>query len=134
MTHSINSLQGGLWKKISIIFAVVVIFYGVMRIVPILEGVKITTNDLINHNDNTVTIQGVAKHAKNLSVNGRPILIDPEGNFVDEIMLNPGINKITLIAEDIRGKIHTKEIVMSGNELKELKPVALFNNQEIINN
>ncbi len=127
MTHSINSLQGGLWKNISIIFGLVIVVYGVMRIVPVLEGVKITTNSIVNTDGNSITIQGVAQHAKNVTVNGRSILIDTSGKFIDEVMLNPGINKITLTAEDIRGKTHTKEIVMSGKESIELKPVALIN-------
>lgn len=130
MTHSINSLQGKLWKNISIIFAVFVVVYGITRIIPILKGVTITTNNVINNDNSSITIEGIAKHAKKLSVNGRDILIDTEGNFIDEVMLSPGINRITLVAEDIRGKTHTKEIVMNGKIIKDSKPVAFINDKE----
>ena len=33
------------------------------------------------------------------------ILIDPSGKFTDEIILAPGINKIKIVAEDVRGDI-----------------------------
>ncbi len=126
MTHSINSLQSQIWKTILIVFAVLVISYGIFRIIPIIRGVNITTAEATESEvqSNSLTLHGAAEHARSLSINGRPILIDPSGTFSDEIMLTNGINRITLVAEDIRGHIHTKEIVITGSPLKESREVA----------
>ncbi len=131
MTHSINSLQGKLWRNILIIFGIMVVSYGAFRIVPIIRGVSIITTqpEKIIQDDNSITLNGIARHARSLSINGRSILIDPDGSFTEEIMLVSGVNKITLSAEDIRGRIHTKEIILNGNvnentdlpEIKNLK-------------
>jgi hypothetical protein len=134
MTHSINSLQGKLWKTILLVFAVLVVSYGVLRIIPILRGVKITTMQIQDNtsSENSVEIKGKAMHARSLSINGRAILMDPDGSFTDEVILVGGINKITLEAVDVRGKTHTKQMVMNGNvtdhpEIKPVSPIAVAN-------
>lgn len=141
MTHSINSLQSQLWKTILCVFSVIVVSYGIFRIVPIVRGVQIITTNGIESKveNNSLVLNGQALHARSLSINGRPILIDPSGEFNDEIILTSGINKIMLEAVDIRGKTHTKELVMIGQPQKPYKEntvVAVSDpiNQEIINN
>lgn len=118
MTNSINSLQSTLWKWILTGFASLVLVYGVFRIIPIMRGVEIQIalpSQSEIQNDSFV-LTGVADHARTLTINGRAILIDPAGNFSDEVILSPGINKITLVAQDIRGNFHKKEFVMNGSK------------------
>ena len=130
MTNSINSLQGNLWKWLLISFGSIVLIYGVLRIVPIMRGVTIKTHvppDTEMTMDSFM-LTGMANHARRLSINGRDILIDPTGAFSDEIVLAPGVNKIKIVAEDIRGKYHQKEIIMTGSEIKpELKTAKAEN-------
>ena len=66
-------------------------------------GVKI--KDVSIENGATVyesveRITGTAKHAVLLSLNGREISIDKEGNFDETIALSPGYNIISIEAKD----------------------------------
>lgn len=126
MTNSINSLQGNLWKWLLVSFGSIVLIYGVLRIIPIMRGVTITTHlpEDTNLNMDSFMLTGKANHARTLSINGRPILIDPKGAFSDEIILAPGINKIKIVAEDVRGNTHQKEIVLTGSKRAEYLKTA----------
>lgn len=141
MTHSINNLQSQLWKTILCVFSIVVVGYGIFRIIPIVRGVQIITTNTTESQieNNSLMLNGQALHARSLSINGRPILIDPSGEFNDEIILTSGINKIMLSAVDVRGKTHTKELVMVGqpaipSEPRPVVAVDIPTNQETINN
>ena len=142
MTHSINSLQSQLWKTILCVFSIVIISYGIFRIVPIIRGVEIITANITESDieNNSLNLNGTAFHARTLSINGRTILIDPTGKFTDEIILTTGINRITLEAIDIRGRIHKKEIVMickpdiHTGENPSVVATRIPINQETINN
>lgn len=127
MTNSINSVNKVFRLSFFCVFGFVIIVYGIFRIIPIVQGVNIQTNPILSSisENNIITIKGTAKNAKILSVNGREILIEKNGSFIDDVVLSDGINKITLVAEDIRGKIHTKEIIMTGKKVT-------YNKNEII--
>ena len=118
MTNSINSLQGNLWKWLTISFGSIILIYGILRITPVMRGVVIQTYlpEAEEMSMDTIMLTGTANHAKMLSINGRPILIDPSGNFNDELILAPGMNKIQIVAKDIRGNSHSKELVLMGTE------------------
>lgn len=117
MTNSINTIGGKLWKWLLVGFGTVVLIYGVMRIIPVMRGVDIKIFETIADNDSpdSMILTGNANHARTLFINGRAVLINKQGDFVDELILIPGMNKITITAEDVRGRIHTKEITMSGS-------------------
>jgi hypothetical protein len=137
MTNSINSIQGNLWKWLTIGFGSIILIYGVMRITPIMRGVVIETQlpEFEEMPMDSIMLTGKANHARTLSVNGRSILIDPSGNFNDELILAPGMNKIQILAEDIRGKRHSKELIVMGKErVVEIKTAQADNiNTEISN-
>lgn len=74
----------------------------------------------IAQNGSTVTtpflpITGVAKHARELSINGRTITVDRSGVFDDEVLLSPGYNIIEVALKDQFGneKLKTYQIVVS---------------------
>ncbi|MEK9177837.1 MAG: hypothetical protein AAB777_01810, partial [Patescibacteria group bacterium] len=48
----------------------------------------------------TITIIGQAQRVNSLSLNGKSISVDEQGNFKEEIIVFPGINIITLRAVD----------------------------------
>jgi hypothetical protein len=53
-------------------------------------------------------INGSAPHAKRITVDGRSIAIDREGNFSENILLSPGYNIVEVALEDRFGKEKTK--------------------------
>ena len=74
-----------------------------------MKGVQIVAK-IENGNTSTLTqVKGNAKNAKYLSLNGREIFIDKEGNFSETIALIPGLSVVTLNAEDKFGKYAEKK-------------------------
>jgi hypothetical protein len=55
----------------------------------------------------SVTIKGVATRTQSITLNGRPILIDQAGNFLETIILFPGYNVETLSGVDKFGHTTT---------------------------
>jgi hypothetical protein len=51
-----------------------------------------------------VLIKGQALRIKDLTFNGRPLLIDKEGNFSETILLLPGYNAALFVAHDKFGR------------------------------
>ena len=58
----------------------------------------------------TVTIKGVAARTQSISLNGRPILIDEAGNFLETVILSPGYNVETLQGIDKFGHATTASL------------------------
>lgn len=48
----------------------------------------------------TIALKGTAKRVTNITVNGRAILIDQNGNFNEELLLRPGHTILELTAVD----------------------------------
>jgi len=67
---------------------------------PIVDGSKVTNN--------IVEMTGYAKHAINVSINGREISIDRYGDFDENIILLSGYNTITITAKDKFGNVDQK--------------------------
>lgn len=72
-----------------------------------------TLSDGTTVSDGFLPIIGNAKHSKNISINGRSLFIDREGNFVDGIVLSPGYNivEIALLDQFDKEKIKTYHLV-----------------------
>lgn len=71
------------------------------------RGVKITASINKSEVSPLVKVLGKAKNATYISLNGREIFIDKDGNFSENMALLPGLSIITLSAEDKFG--HTDE-------------------------
>ena len=77
------------------------LIFGVKIInVNITDGAKITNS--------VMEVHGNAKNAINLSLNGREISIDKDGNFNETIVLLLGYNIINITAKDKFGNIDEK--------------------------
>jgi hypothetical protein len=50
--------------------------------------------------ENTLLIKGRVKNMTYLSLNGRPIFVNPEGLFEEKLLLSPGFNTIEIRARD----------------------------------
>ncbi len=49
-------------------------------------------------------ITGIAKHAKQITINGRTLGLDRQGNFSDGVILSPGYNIVEVAERDQFGK------------------------------
>src|SRR6266571_5179997 len=90
------------------VFFLLIILYAFFRSSDLIFGVKIRN---VNIKDGstvtspTMEVTGVAKNAIFLSLNGREISVDQEGNFNETIALLPGYNIINLKAKDKFGHV-----------------------------
>ena len=97
--------------SLSLFFLFIVIFafinsrellFGIkIKDVNIVDGSKVTSNLL--------DIKGKAKNAVNLTLDGREISIDKDGNFTETIALSAGYNIVTIRARDKFGNVDEKD-------------------------
>lgn len=91
--------------KISLlaILFIFIITYGFFRSKDLLFGVKIENVNIVDgatFTNNILEVTGTAKNAINLTLNGREISVDQEGNFNETITLLSGYNVISIVAKD----------------------------------
>lgn len=55
-----------------------------------------------------LSVAGTAHHARTLLINGRPITLNRDGAFDDEVVLSPGYNIVEVTVQDQFGKEKTK--------------------------
>lgn len=108
----------------------VIMFFGYEKMSFIFKGVEIKATLEQQDNSSLTIVQGQASKAIYITLNGREIFIDKDGNFSESISLLPGFSIITLDAKDKFGKTAEKkfEVVVE----KDAKAIA-FKNSEIIN-
>lgn len=82
----------------------------------IFRGVKITASINKSEVSPLVKVLGKAKNATYISLNGREIFIDKDGNFTENIALLPGLSVITLSAEDKFGHVDEKKLEVKYQE------------------
>lgn len=103
------------WIRFSLsalLFAVITV-YSYEKAHDLLKGIRIdvaTIEDGASLGSGFVTIEGAARHAAELRLDGRPIMIDPEGAFRESLLLPPGYSILELEATDKFGKTTTKVI------------------------
>ncbi len=80
------------------------------------KGVNISVS--VDHSDDSsiVKINGKAKNAIHLSLNGREIYIDKDGSFTEPVALLPGLSVMTINAKDKFGKTSEKKIELMYQE------------------
>jgi len=93
----------------------------------IIKGIKIDATIAREDGSNLAIVKGQAYKATYLSLNGREIFIDKDGNFSESLVVLPGFSVITLKARDKFGKIAEKKFELVLDEKN--KSVALLKNQ-----
>jgi len=91
------------------LFILIFIFF---RSYNLIFGVKIKNvniTDGTKYEESVLKITGNAKNAKNVSLNGREVSINKEGDFNETIALLSGYNIITIKAEDKFGNVDEKD-------------------------
>lgn len=82
---------------------VFIVAYSIFQTRSLAKGVDLSVhgiNDGAVFDGNLLTLSGQATHAKHIMINDREILVDKNENFSEELILSPGLNIITIKAED----------------------------------
>ena len=91
-----------------------VVVYSLFEAKNLLEGPNLTVSlpnkSYVSTTNSEFDITGNAKNILSLTVNNRPILITPEGDFADKLLLLSGYNRIAIIARDKFGRESAKII------------------------
>lgn len=58
----------------------------------------------ITHHERAITISGKAENVIAISLNGRPVFTDDDGNFTESLVLENGYTIMTMVAEDRFGR------------------------------
>lgn len=108
------------WWLGTMSFLTLFIFIGIfafMKMSFVLRGVQIIAQVNKNNDSSIVEIQGNAKNATHLKLNGREIFIEKDGTFKESVALLPGLSVIGIEASDKFGKTKEKkfEIVYEGS-------------------
>ena len=85
------------------LFSIIMIF-SYEKMCFMIKGVKIEAKIEQAKDSPLTVISGRAEKAIYLSLNGREIFVDKEGNFSESIAMLPGFSIVTLSAEDKFGK------------------------------
>lgn len=110
-------------QKIGIIvgffLALCIIGYGLFQARNIILGPQISLTSPKNGatlTNSLVTVSGKASNVSFLSLNDRPIFIDQQGDFNEQLLLSPGYNTWTLVAQDKFGRTISKNFSLIFNK------------------
>jgi len=102
-------------KKLEItgflIFFIFILSYGLWGSHNLIFGIKVknvSIADGAKYPDSVIEVTGNATNATNLSLNGRKISINQDGDFNETIALLPGYNVINIRAQDKFGYVDEK--------------------------
>jgi len=93
------------------IFFILIIIYVILGSKDLIFGVKIKNVNLVDGatvTNNIINLTGTAKNAINLTLDGREISVDQNGNFSETIALLSGYNIINIKAKDKFGYVDEK--------------------------
>jgi len=93
------------------LFAVIAIF-SYEKMCFIFKGVEIEAIIEKTNDSSLVEVSGKASKATYITLNGREIFVDKEGNFSESIAILPGFSVVTLNAKDKFGKTAEKKFEM----------------------
>ncbi len=80
-----------------------IVGYSIFQTRSLAKGVDLIVNGIKDgavFNGSILTLSGQATHARHIMINDREILVDRDDNFSEELILSPGLNIITVEAED----------------------------------
>ncbi len=88
----------------TILLFLVIGIFSYEKMLFIFKGVEIEASIEKKDDSSLATVSGKAAKAINLTLNGREIFIDKEGNFSESIAMLPGFSVVTINARDKFGK------------------------------
>ena len=106
-----KSLKFWIIKSLLGVLLVTIFIFSYINMKGVIDGVTINANIITTPEKTSVSkISGTANHAKFLTLNGREINIDKNGNFSEDIALSDGYSVLTIKAIDQFGKDSLKTI------------------------
>ncbi len=93
-----------------------VIGYALFQARYLILGPQVTISTPISGsqvNSPLVTIEGTAQNISSLTLNSQNILVDPQGDFKQQLLLSEGYNIITITAEDKFKRTVQKQIELT---------------------
>jgi hypothetical protein len=108
-------------------FVGTIVFYAYYQSREIRVGPMITMispTDGLTSTSSLVSVIGVAHNAKILTLDGRAIFVDLEGNFHEQLLLMDGYNIIELTAKDGEGRERRKIIEVVYTNPSQMSPQA----------
>ncbi len=91
-------------KKFILFLVIIGVFaYGIFQARNYILGPHIvleSPKDGQSFKETLISVNGKAKNVSYIALNGRPIYIDNDGNFNEDILLAPGLNIIVIEAKD----------------------------------
>lgn len=98
-----KSLKSLVPKILLLLLFLFIVIYTHSRTAFLSQGVQLSVNNLEDGqtiDERVLELTGTAKRAISLTINNREVLIDENGDFKDTIVLSPGLNTLTIEAED----------------------------------
>jgi hypothetical protein len=89
------------------LLALVVVGYALFTTSDLIKGPSITVSEPVNgstFSSPNIRIKGVVKRIQEITLNGRAITIDDQGNFSEAVLLAPGYNAFLITAKDKFGR------------------------------
>ncbi len=87
----------------AILIVLLIIAYAIWRSFAYARGPRITLSEPTNYasiTSSTTHIIGRVERANTITLNGKTVTIDEQGNFNETIIVFPGTNILTLVAHD----------------------------------
>jgi len=92
-----------------VVLFVIIVVFGYEKMSFIFNGIKIEATLEQKDDSSLAVVSGNASKAVYITLNGREIFIDKEGNFSESIVILPGFSIVTLNARDKFGKTAEKK-------------------------
>jgi hypothetical protein len=92
------------------IVLILIIGYGFKEAWPLISGPRLALASPENggiFDNGFITISGTAVHTQSVSLDGGPLLTDPQGHFSETVVLPPGGAILTITATDRFGRTTT---------------------------
>jgi len=106
-----------------VILFVIIMIFGYEKMSFVFNGIKIEAVLEQKDDSSLAIVSGNAEKAVYITLNGREIFIDKEGNFSESIIILPGFSIVTLNARDKFGKTAEKKFQIVVKE--DAKAIAL---------
>jgi hypothetical protein len=100
-----------------LILAFIIVIFAIFRSFNYISGPGLEIYSPINGaniESSTVRIIGQASRINKITLNGNPITIDEQGNWSETLIIFPGLNTITIEAQDQFGRTNKKQLNIVG--------------------
>jgi hypothetical protein len=98
-------------RSLTVLALLIVVGYGLWEAVPLLSGPRLSLTEPINSESfhtGLISISGTAVHTQKVTLDGGPLLTDPNGHFQTALTLPRGGAILTITATDRFGRSVTE--------------------------